>query len=88
MKGISVYILPYLNIRCKKYARENISFGFRTNAAATQISSLKNKTTLPEPMPVKRSGLVPYFEDTSESSDASKSYASQNKSNNRIRSNK
>lgn len=61
--------------------REKISFGFRTSATSTELSSPKNKSTSSEPVSVKQSGLVPYIEDSSESSDASESYPSQNKSN-------
>lgn len=61
--------------------REKISFGFRANATSTELSSPKNKSTSSEPVSVKQSGLVPYIEDSSESSDASESYTSQNKSN-------
>lgn len=61
--------------------REKISFGFRANTISTELSSPKNKSTSSEPVSVKQSGLVPYIEDSSESSDASESYPSQNKSN-------
>lgn len=61
--------------------REKISFGFRANTTSTELSSPKNKSTSSEPVSVKQSGLVPYIEDSSESSDASESYPSQNKSN-------
>lgn len=61
--------------------REKISFGIRSNVTSTPLSSSKCRTVSSEPASAVHGGLVPYVEDSSESSDASESNPSQTKPN-------